>query len=266
MFPGTTYNGNMIDSITGTSFQFIQKSNYPGNNIITPVTNNLVCNESVFSYYNPATLACTSINNLIKLAIYNLNVLNDITFPNIPSSFTNRWTMDLWIWVEIAQQLTSGINFIWQNHLSISIVRDTSSTTNLNVLCFPQGYNNSINGVSGVQIYDVYNSALNKSKDSFVASSSTWNFVRCSVDLTRGQFYLNGVSSVTIINETLYTGVKNSLPYRYFNINPQQSMIIQNASLNNSRIFMAYLSLYREFIPYNFINLAYKFIFFKLGI
>jgi hypothetical protein len=193
----------------------------------------------------------------LNLAIYNLNVMNDFTFPNIPSSFTNRWTMDLWIWVETAQQLTAGVNFIWENHLSISIIRDTSSTTSLNAICFPQGYKDNIKGVSSVPIYDVYNSALNKGKELMSGVSSTWTFVRCAVDLVRGTFYVNN-SSGNITNETLYTNVKNSVPFRFFNQSPLQNLIVQNASLNNSRIFMAYLTLYREYIPLAFINMKYK--------
>ena len=166
--------------------------------------------------------------------------------------------MDLWIYVEIVQQLTSGINFIWENHLSISIIRDSSSSSSFNAICFPQGYKDLINGVSGSSIYDTYSSALNKNKDLIIGASSQWQFVRCSVDLTRGQFYLDNLTSTPIINETLYNGVLNQVSYRYFNTLPKTKLIVQNGSLNNSRIFMSYLTLYREFIPSQFINLKYK--------
>ena len=230
--------------------EFIQNSNFIGNNAITSVVDVLSCDETHYKYFNSVTQLCST--------ILNFNRLNTLNFANVPSSRTNRWTIEGWIYVEIVQQFTSGINITWVNHLGISLIRDQTSVSTLNVICFPQGYRDDLTGINGNDVYNLYNQAINKGMSQEQFASSNWIFFRCAVDLHTGLFYISNKSSINIINETLYGNVKNVISYRFFNLPTQTNLSFFNMNLNNSRIFMRTFQLYTDFIPQYLMNLKYR--------
>ena len=187
-----------------------------------------------------------------------MNRVNDFFFPNLQSSRTNRYTMEGWIYIEIAQQLTAGVNIMWNDHLGISIIRDQLSATTIDVICFPQGYRDSLAGLNGLGVFNLYNSAMNKGMSIEDYSSSTWIFFRCAVDLQTGIFYISNGNSINIVNDTLYGSLKNVVPYRFFQMTAQADLSFFNMKLNNSRIFFRSFNVYRDFIPQALINLKYR--------
>ena len=229
---------------------FLDKSSFLGNNVLYSVGNPVSCDETSHNFFNINTQNC--------YMVLNMNRVNDFVFPSLPSSRTNRYTMEGWIYVEISQQLTAGVNITWNNHLGISIIRDQLSATTIDVICFPQGYRDSLTGLNGLGVFTLYNSAMNKGMSIEDYSSSTWIFFRCAVDLQTGIFYISNGNSINIVNDTLYGSLKNVVPYRFFQMTAEADLSFFNMKLNNSRIFFRSFNVYRDFIPQALINLKYR--------
>ena len=99
--------------------------------------------------------------------------------------------MDFWFFVENSAELSPGVNLLWEYHMSITLLRDTSNRNTINAICFPQSYRDNVDLLGGQEIIDLYDKALNKDKYAFYQGSSKWNFVRCAVDQTRKRFFVN---------------------------------------------------------------------------
>jgi hypothetical protein len=142
--------------------------------------------------------------NVIKL-----NAIKDLEFKKITPSGTGRYTMEFWINIEIVSQLTLGIHFIWEKHLSITLIADNTQTSVLNVICFPQAYLDNVDGLESLEIYDLLEKSHNSQKLGLVDVSNKWIFVRCAVDLTRKIFYINDPDDNDTLTTHNYQMLKN---------------------------------------------------------
>ena len=227
----------------------VQAANFPGYTLNFDPGQSTICDENIFEYYNEKSKKCERHFNLARLG--------EEKSKDIPSSRNGRYTIDFWFFIEKSENLVQGTNIIWENHLSITLIRDILNTYTINAICFPQSYINNVNGKSGQDILDLYDQALNKDKYSFYQSSSMWNFVRCAVDQTRKRFFINDNLELDLEGEILYGTTKNYRPFRYFNIKKNSRFILQNANLNPTRIFLRQIKCYRDYIDFRLMDLKY---------
>ena len=254
-FGGGNPNGTFVDAVKNVDptespvyHQLQQREGFIGYNILTQVPELFVCDEEKYYYYNFETRKCVRMVNLPRLG--------DQKF-DVKSSTTNRYTMDLWFFVEIPSMFTNGINFIYQKHIGISIIRESNSATSLSALCFPQEYRDNLETKKMQGVYDLYNSALNKEQVVFTNAGQKWNYVRCSVDLSRDIFYMNTNTIKNIIPETLYGETRNVKSFRYYDFQSETKFIIENHQISSTRVFLRYVSLYSEYLPPSLTDMRY---------
>ena len=227
-----------------------QVADYPGYTLNFNPDKPTLCDEEIYEYYNEKNAQCERHFNAARMA--------GEKKLSIPSSRNGRYTMDFWFYVENSAELSPGFNLFWENHLSISLLRDTSNRNTINAFCFPQSYIDNIDGKRGQDIIEMYDMALNKDKYLFYQSSSMWNFVRCAVDQTRKRFYINDNLLLDLEGEILYGTTRNYRPFRFFNIAAYHNFKIQNTGSNPTRIFLRQIKCYREYIDFRLMELKYK--------
>ena len=212
----------------------VQAADFPGYTVNFGIDSIVLCDETNYQYYNEEKNACEVHYNIARSSSDKSKI--------IPSSRTGRYSMDFWFFVENSAELSPGVNLFWNNHLSITILRDTSNKNTINAICFPQSYRDNIDKKGGQEIIDIYDKAINKDKYSFYQGSSKWNFVRCAVDQTRKLFYINDNLELVLEGEILYGTTRNYRPFRYFKINKEDKFEMQNARFNPTRIFLGKLN------------------------
>lgn len=139
----------------------------------------ITCDESSYQYYNEDTG-----ENGQCITQYNVTRFDDFKL-TIPSSRTGRYTMEPWFYIEDSVQISQGINIIWEKHMSISILRDSTQTQTIVGVCFPQAYRDKVDWLRRNKIYNLYDKVLNKERYDYHAGSSTWLFVKCALDRSR---------------------------------------------------------------------------------
>ena len=235
-----------------------QVSNYIGENIIINDPGGFMqCDENLFQFYNDEDVSC--------FYLLNMNKVNDISI-SLPSTRTGRYTMEFWTNIEIVSQLTLGINFYWEKHLSITLITDNTQSSVLNVICFPQAYLDNVDGLESLEIYELLEKSTNSQKLGLVDVSNKWIFVRCAVDMTRKIFYINDPEDndtlkihnyQTMKSEILYGNTRNYRPFRLFSMPNETLFKIQNHNKVNTRVFLRQLRIYREFIDMNIDNIKF---------
>ena len=118
-----------------------QPADYPGYTINYSVGSPVLCDESIYNYYDETTNSCQKHYNMARIP-------NDFDF-SIPSSRNGRYSMDFWFFIENSSELTPGINILWKNHMSITLLRDTSNKYTINAICFPQSYRDDVDTLGG---------------------------------------------------------------------------------------------------------------------
>ena len=227
-----------------------QAADFPGYTFNYGPGEPVLCDETLYEYYNQEHDKCERHYNLARTP-------KDYSI-NIPSSRNARYTMEFWFFVENSAELSPGFNLLWDYHLSITLLRDTSNKNTINAICFPQSYRDNVDKKGGQDIIDLYDNALNKDKYAFYQGSSMWNFVRCAVDQTRKIFYINDNLELILEGEVLYGTQRNYRPFRYFKINAEHELKFQNAVDNPTRIFVRNIKCYRDFIDFRLMELKYK--------
>ena len=226
-----------------------QVANYPGYTLNFDPGKPVICDENLYEYYNEKNQKCERHFNVARM--------NEDKSRSIPSSRNGRYTMDFWFYVENSAELSPGLSLLWENHLSITLLRDMSNKNTINAICFPQSYKDNVYKKMGQDIIDLFDKATNKDKYAFYKSSSTWNFIRCAVDQTRKRFYINDNIELDLEGEILYGTTKNYRPFRYFNINKNSLFHFLNARFNPTRIFLRQIKCYREYIDFRLMDLKY---------
>ena len=242
---------SIVDQANSSVSTFVfQAADFPGYTLNYEPSAPVLCDETYYEYYNEEKNACE----------YHFNVARSRSDKevSIPSSRNGRYTMEFWFFVENSAELSPGINLLWDLHMSISLLRDTSNRYTINAICFPQSYRDNVDKLGGQEIITLYDKALNKDKYAFYQGSNKWNFVRCAVDQTRKLYYINDNIELTLEGEILYGTTRNSRPFRYFKIGPKHLLKLQNARLNPTRIFLRQIRCYRDYIPFILMDLKYK--------
>jgi hypothetical protein len=227
-----------------------QAADFPGYTLNYSPEEPVLCDETIYQYYNEDKNQCERHYNIARMpSDYKMS---------IPSSRNARYTMDFWFFVENSAELSPGVNLLWEYHMSITLLRDTSNRNTINAICFPQSYRDNVDLLGGQEIIDLYDKALNKDKYAFYQGSSIWQFVRCAVDQTRKRFFINDNLELDLEGEVLYGTTRNYRPFRYFKINAWHDLKFQNARLNPTRIFLRQIKCYRDYIDFRLMELKYK--------
>ena len=122
----------------------------------------------------------------------NFNIFKkDVIFEDIPASRTNSYTMEFWFYVESADDFTKGMNFIYEDHMTISALSHTINDNDLEVYCFPQAYRDYLDDIFGEDMKKRYEEAENKYSDIYINGFSKWNYVRCSYSYDLLKYYIN---------------------------------------------------------------------------
>ena len=233
-----------------TADNLIQAADYPGYTLNIDPGKPAQCDENIYEYYNEKNQACERHFDASRMGAEKKIA--------IPSSRSGRYTMDFWFYVESGPNLTPGFNLFWENHMSVTMLKDSINTNTINAICFPQNYIDNVDEKSGQDIMIMYDKALNKDKYAFYQGSSKWNFVRCAVDQTRKRFFINDNIELDLEGEILYGTTKNYRPFRNFKIGAKSNFKIQNTQKNPTRIFLRQIKCYREYIDFRLMELKYK--------
>ena len=240
-YTGTTYTRNdSFSDQAGNAKGYIkfQETDYPGVNILDSVGGYPQCNEYHYNYLYGSS--CYTQFNVARLKEFEIK---------IPSSRNGRYSMAFWTYIDVSSELASGMNIIWGNHLSITLIKDKSNPNIILGICFPQAYKDKVDGLNGNDIYDLYDKTDNKERADYPDSSGIWIYVRCSVDHTRYLYNMYGTTGdKVLIGDSLYGNVKNHRPFRFFNWKTNYTIKFQNAYQNNARIFLRQVRLFKEFM------------------
>ena len=232
------------------STNMYQAADFPGYTVRYWYNHPVLCDETIYNYYDEEQNACIRHYNIARMP-------TDYYIKNIPSSRNGRYSMEFWFFVENSAELSPGVNLLWEYHMSITLLRDTSNKNTINAICFPQSYRDNVDEKGGQEIVDLFDSALNKDKYAFYQGSNMWNFVRCSVDQTRKIFYINDNIQLDLEGEILYGTTRNYRPFRYFKINEYHKLKFQNAHDNPTRIFLREIKCFRDFIDFRLMDMKY---------
>ena len=234
-----------------TNYVMTQAADFPGYTVRYGYGGPVLCDETLYNYYNEETDSCERHFNLARIR------KPEDFYRNIPSSRNARYSMDFWFFVENSAELSPGFNLLWDYHMSITLLRDTSNKNTINAICFPQSYRDNVDNKGGQEIIDLYDKALNKDKYAFYQGSSIWNFVRCSVDQTRKVFFINDNIQLDLEGEILYGTQRNYRPFRYFKINSYHKLKFQNAHLNPTRLFIRQVRCYKDYIDFRLMEMRF---------
>lgn len=191
----------------------------------------------------------------VKRNILKLNQLEDMTFDEIEPSFSGRYTMEFWM-MSSANTLTSGIHFIWRNHVSITILQNPTTVANLNVYCWPRDYLNfNLENTFGSSI-PTYQTSLadNSSVYTLTSYGNSWIFIRCAVNYNNRNYYLNVSDNLTnknFVNERISSNNLNDHTFKYFYQPGEKTLfkIVGGYKNTGTNIYLRTLSLFNEFLP-----------------
>ena len=179
---------------------------------------------------------------------------------DIRPSGNSRYTIEAWIKVEGADNFLNGINMIWQNHISLSILTD-KETNSLSYYCFPQDYLTSPLIHRGRNIIKQANKALNKEMFTLDMNKydNKWVYLRCSYHWDNEIFYLKSEDTIypgvekSVNKENTYPGMTVDYPFKYlFNDYEFSNFIIDYENLSNTDIIISLVRLYSEYLPRNY--------------
>ena len=95
--------------------QFITKKEFSGYGILKPISDIPDCNEKGNLYFSiKKGEGCDTMFNFNSFK-------NDVIFNKIPASKSNRYTMEFWFYIESSDDFTEGLNFIYEDHMTISL-------------------------------------------------------------------------------------------------------------------------------------------------
>ena len=233
-----------LDSINPTNrIELNSVPEFKGYNLLDGYSYYKICDEKQFQYLENCDI------------FYNLNRANDFQVTSY-SSRTGRYTMEFWFYIEQTSQMSNGINFIWDNHLSITLITSTNQGTQLNAICFPQAYRDKVDGKKGLEVYNLYNEALNKDIYEFYSIDDSWQYIRCAVDNTRKLFRISSYydyeenveyanDEKTLEAEVLYGDTRNVRPFKFFEIPQKTQVKFQHFNTNGCRQYLKQFKLFR---------------------
>ena len=244
--------GNVTDYRTkpstgdpNVSVQLLEKGDFNGYGLLNSIPDLPNCNEGGSSYFSLKNGKGCDI-------MFNFNVFKeDIVFDKVPASKSNKYTMDMWFYVENSDDFTKGFNLIYDKHMTISAYVKNANDKNILVYCFPQAYRDNLFNVKGDDIDILYNTkAVNKVKEEYTDAFSKWNYVRCAYSFDLQKYYMNNQEE-NVIPEQFFgspSAESNYKSLKYF-MNSYVKVIINGAIDNFTRIFIQTINIYRDYIP-----------------
>lgn len=227
-------------------------TNRIGQNVIDDTSYSLLflCSEHA-QFYDATTGTCVNFVNLV--------MLNEFKFPDVPVSYKGNYSIEFWLFTEDYADVTNGVNIIYDNHVSVAVLKTASNTLGAN--CFPQAYYNDIKGKVGTQIDIEFSNALNKVRTDLTNKTGVWSWVRCAVSNYNKHFYINDTVMQSLTTETLYDSTKNIYPFRYYNFsNSKVDVLVQGIGSHTKKIYIRYLYVFNDFLPqtykFNYMDLT----------
>jgi len=181
-----------------------------------------------------------------------LNQVQNLSFSGIQPPMNNRFTIELWALNTNTANISAGIHFIWRNVGSVSLVRDSKTTSTLNAYCWPQDQRLDLqNTITDSTVNGLTSNTLNYDVIQTNNANNQWVWVRCAVNFSNRQFYLSDNAIKTMQGDLVYGNVNNDVPFRYlWQNNELSSFTIANGSLNpNSDIMVRSIYLFNDYIP-----------------
>lgn len=247
----SNYNSNLtLTDSTGNSSSSLNLtySGTIGRNVVddTSYSTLFLCSENT-NYYDSITGTCISFANLANF--------QDLSFPGIPSSYFGAYTLEFWVFSESQKDMTDGINIIYSNHIGVSIITNSSST--LSAICFPQAYRDSIDGLYGTNVYNVYDEAVNSREHVVSTMPGTWSWIRCAVSSYEQVYYISDDTIQELKGELLYqvgsTNYHEYRPYHYFFSNNTATTIkLQNMTRQTKKVYIRNIYAFNDYLPKNY--------------
>lgn len=247
-----------IDSIINSSYLF---QVYPSS-----ISQNIKLKsngDNNFSYY-PTTKEVSKIHFCEEdeecVDILKINKIKQLSFDEIKPSGNSRYTIETWIKIEGSQYFLSGINLVWEKHISLSILTD-STTDQLTYICFPQDYLTSPKNLEGRKIIEKADSSLNIDKFTFDSTTydNKWVYVRCGYNWDNELYYIMNDNSIPnekhVNKENVYPGMKVDYPFKYlFNDYEFSKFMINYQDFKNKKsdVIISIIRLYSEYLPPQF--------------
>ena len=173
--------------------------------LYTPKANNYLCPE----------------NTYFCLGLVKLNEVTDVRINTVTPSFTGKYTIEFWTMITSVSNLTNGFHIIWKGLGSVTIIKDSTTSTSLNMICWPQDYmfdaTNKIEGVFGTNIHTLYSGSAIVNKDKKIITSNInnkWLYVRCAINSTKKKLYsvFDNETTVTVPSEITITTTSSMEP------------------------------------------------------
>ena len=197
------------------------------------------------------------------LPFADLGLIDDITFTEVPYSYSGSYSMAFWIFFEDSSTATSGIHFKWERHMQITAIKNAQ----LQGFCLPQGYysDDISNAVFADKLSKIPNYASTNLLTEDQSESGVWIWVLCSVSNYAKTFFIKGNGDKIQVNmdtEDLYYSdltdagqpVKSEYVYHYY-MSDVESGVSKTSKLyleglaSDKRIYIRDLFLFKDFIP-----------------
>jgi len=185
-----------------------------------------------------------------------LNQVENVIFTGIQPPMNNRFTIEFWALNTNNINLDKGLHIIWKNVGSVSLIRDLKTTTTLNTYCWPQDHKLDLLGSNtDTIINNLSSTTLNYDLLQTTSANNKWVWVRCAVNFTNREFYMNENTTKQLKPDLVYGDINNDLPFRYLWQNNETSyLIIAGASLNSSTdINIRSIYLFNEYLPKDYL-------------
>ena len=239
------YRNNIYVGDDNVQVQFETKDDFNGYGLLLSIPDAPNCNEGGSLYYSiKISDGCDIFFNFNKFK-------EDVVFPNIPASRSNRYTMEFWFYIESPDNFLKGFNIIYEEHIAISTYAKELTDTDITVYCFPQVYRNNPWNYFGEDILKKFNVAQNKVSYTYSNAYSKWNYVRCAYSYDAQKYYINNEPEQNVEGEIFFSIPNNKQNEKSFKMFMKNLVrIIMNTSRDNFvRIFYQSLNVYREYIP-----------------
>ena len=159
--------------------------------------------------------------------------------------------MNFWFKVNVVSA-TDGFSLIWDKHMAISVTRDSTVSTTMAVICFPQEYKVSPKDKQYTDLLNLQNSTANSDKNLLVGKDATWTYARCGFSTNQNEYYLitdtNISTPKSTVNELYHGTQRSDYPLRYF-LNPGTTGTLTLNKISSATQFVS-IRLINTFIDY----------------
>ena len=196
-------------------------------------------------YYDETTQQC--------LTFLDLSKMNDITFGNIPLSYSGDYTLAFWFFAEDYSSLSKGIHVQWTKHVQISILYNGERLVSY---CFPKGYRSDYYSNSDINAKIAKGDGVISNFYMESPSELGWQYFICSVSFYSMKVILN-TEDAKLESDVLYVdedGNKhfNDFAFKYYfstSSDSESQINLQSITNPNSKIYFRSVQAFSDFIP-----------------